>query len=60
MLRVSGLFIFAIICYLTSSYDESIARLRATALMTVGVAPLQSAENPSSLVILEKAFITLV
>ena len=59
MLRVYGLFILAMICSLTSSYDDNIAKLRATALITVGVAPLHSAKNPSSLVILEKALKTL-
>ena len=60
MLTVYGLFILAIICSLTSSYDDNIAKLRATALMTVGVAPLHKAMNPSYLVIRENAFPTLV
>ena len=34
------------------------ARFKTTALMTVGVAPLQSAVNPYSLTILENAFPT--
>jgi hypothetical protein len=47
-------------CYLTSSYEANIAKFKTTALMTVGVAPLQRAENPYYLVILENALNTLV
>ncbi len=60
MLIVYGLFIFAMNCYLTSSYDANMAKFKATALMTVGVAPLHKAKKPSSFVILENAFTTLV
>lgn len=60
MLIVSGLFILAINCYFTSSYDDNIAKFNAIALIIVGVAPLHNAKNPSYLVILENAFTTLV
>lgn len=60
MLNVYGLFILAINCSLTSSYEDNMAKLRAMALMTVGVAPLHKAKKPSYLVILAKAFPTLV
>jgi len=60
MLNVYGLFILDIICYLTSSYDESIAKFNATARITVGVAPLHKARKPYYFVILENAFPTLV
>lgn len=46
--------------YLTQSYETSIAKFKAMALMTVGVAPLHRAKNPSSLVILLNASITLL
>ncbi len=59
MVKVYGLFIFAMICYLTSSYDDNIAKLRATALITVGVAPLHRAMKPYYLVIRENALNTL-
>jgi hypothetical protein len=45
---------------LTSSYDANIAKFKAIALITVGVAPLHNAKNPYYLVILENAFPTLV
>lgn len=60
MLVVYGLFILAMICYFTSSYEANIAKFKATALMTVGVAPLHKAKNPYYLVILENALNTLV
>lgn len=60
MLIVYELFILAMNCSLTSSYDDNIAKFKATALMTVGVAPLHKARKPSSFVILEKALNTLL
>lgn len=45
-------------CYFTSSYEDNIAKFNTTALITVGVAPLHKAENPSYLIILENAFPT--
>jgi len=47
-------------CYFTSSYEESIAKFKAMALITVGVAPLQRAIKPYSFVILANALPTLV
>jgi len=58
--KVYGLFILAMNCYFTSSYEESIAKFKAMALMTVGVAPLQRAIKPYSFVILANALPTLV
>lgn len=59
MLKVYGLFILAMNCSFTSSYEDNMAKLRATALITVGVAPLHKAIKPSYFVILEKALKTL-